>query len=140
MAPKSKRDTRQKYAEYPASVPEFAPPEYNPPLATRYTIEERQAGKNLVTSKCAVDAWIEHPEGVVVEYPETSSVDGEAVLHVFHVEPDTLRNPRNDAQYSLGGTQGTGQWKTDCRYLSNIEGVSPVKCTVSRVQCKQRQP
>lgn len=44
----------------------------------------------------------------IVEYPETGSYMGEKIAHVFRLDPEDLRNPLYDTQYSKGGKKSAG--------------------------------
>lgn len=124
---------RLKYSNQPA-IPDLAPPEYNPPPASWFTLEECGQRKNRVTRELNVDAIIDHPLEAVVEYPETGRVMGESVAHRFAVDPTAFRHPKNNIQYSLGG--GQGQYSVDCFMLGSESGQASVRCIRREVQCK----
>lgn len=81
-----------------------------------------------------MDAIVNHPPGAIVEYPQTGSFDGQAVAHVFPVDPTTFVNPKASFQYSLGDSHG-GRPGVMCNLLRDDAG-NPVICNRLKTSCK----
>ncbi|KAG8922194.1 hypothetical protein FRC02_012077 [Tulasnella sp. 418] len=121
-------------SDEPLPVPLYAPTEYNPPPADKFTAEERANGCHHVNQKTKVERIIEHPLDSVVEYPETGANQGESVAHIFPISPDQFRNPKDDIQYSLGGRHGTVE-NVRCRFISHIQTNEAALCYKVSVEC-----
>ncbi|KIJ35226.1 hypothetical protein M422DRAFT_262607 [Sphaerobolus stellatus SS14] len=98
-----------------------------------FTPKEISQGKNEVTSHTVAVGISTYPLNVVVEYLETS-VKG--IAHQFQVnpEPDKFLHPKENLQYSLGGTHGMSN-RVQCRMLPSNTGSGQVPCKVLRTQC-----
>ncbi|KAG2029724.1 hypothetical protein BDR03DRAFT_1018040 [Suillus americanus] len=86
-----------------------------------------------------VDAIVEHPLRAIVEYPETGSVMGQAIAHIFSISANYIThkfdNPRASFQYSFG--DGHGGWKNVlCHLLQDSTDGKPVKCNRILTSCK----
>jgi len=87
--------------------------------------------------KAYVDALLDHPLGVVVEFPQSGYAPTRAVAHRFAVNPDHPVNPRANIQYSLGGTTAVkGSCPHGNCYLFSSAMGTPVPCKVSHVGCE----
>ncbi|KAG1765741.1 hypothetical protein EV702DRAFT_919554, partial [Suillus placidus] len=73
-----------------------------------------------------VNAIVEHPCGAIVEYPETGSVMGQAVAHIFPISVNCntheFDNPKASFQYSLGDGHG-GRKNVLCHLLRDSKGL-----------------
>ena len=53
----------------------------------------------------AVHALLDHPFGVIVEYPQSGTHMGQAIAHRFPIDPLNFINLRKNMQYSLGAPE-----------------------------------
>ncbi|KIJ41787.1 hypothetical protein M422DRAFT_255099 [Sphaerobolus stellatus SS14] len=84
-------------------------------------------------------ASLEHPsfQGAVVEYPESGSTIGQAVAHVFQIDPSKPRASNDlkaNIQYLLGESKGE-KYDVTCFLLKSYHSGSPVKCTQVKRGC-----
>ncbi|KAG1802907.1 uncharacterized protein HD556DRAFT_1216010, partial [Suillus plorans] len=116
--------------------PEVMAARYCPQPARLFTIDEIAQGCNKVNRETSVDAIIEHPLGAIVEYPQTGSAPGDAVAHIFHVNPDPklFIHPKSNLQYSLGDSHN-GRQNAWCFLLKDPFGKS-VLCSKLRTSCE----
>ncbi|KIJ43706.1 hypothetical protein M422DRAFT_252950 [Sphaerobolus stellatus SS14] len=80
---------------------------------------------------------IHHPQGAVVEYPELGSTIGQAVTHIFQIDPSKPRasnDPKANIQYLLGEPKGE-KYNVTCFLLKSCHSGSPVKCTQVKRDC-----
>ncbi|KAG1760684.1 hypothetical protein EV702DRAFT_1053394 [Suillus placidus] len=111
---------------------------YIPPPAHHFTANKISRNAHRINRQTTVNAIVEHPCGAIVEYPETGSVMGQAVAHIFPISVNCntheFDNPKASFQYSLG--DGHGGWKNVlCHLLRDSDG-KPVKCNRISMSCK----
>ena len=84
-----------------------------------------------------VHAILDHPLGAVVEYPQSGHSPGQAVAHRFTVDSFNCINPRDNIQYSLGGTTAVkgSRPKGNCYLFSSAMG-KPLPCIVTHIGCE----
>ncbi|KIJ25851.1 hypothetical protein M422DRAFT_273135 [Sphaerobolus stellatus SS14] len=78
---------------------------YTSPQLEYFSSEEILSGMNKCTRQGYVQARVYHPLNAVVEYPQSGSVDGEAVAHIFRIDPSRDLegfDPKKNIQFSLG--------------------------------------
>lgn len=68
--------------------PEVIAAHYHPPPARLFTTDEVARCCNKINHETSVDAIIEHHLSAIVEYPQTGSVPGLAVAHIFYINPN----------------------------------------------------
>lgn len=107
---------------------------YVPERALYFSEEEKSQLLHKLTRKSIVSAIIDHPEGAVLEYPETGKVLGEAVAHRFLVDPHNLVHPRKNIQYSLGDEHGGKD--VICYLLHDTTSGQPLKCRKLTYKCE----
>ncbi|KAJ8457091.1 hypothetical protein ONZ45_g18455 [Pleurotus djamor] len=107
---------------------------YEPPRACRFTKDELLHKKNYVNRQMRLTAIVEHPVGVVVEYPETGGNPNEVIGHLFHVDP-LHPHPKADFQYSLGDAHNA-HTDVHCGLLVNDDDGNPAFCTRLRTSCR----
>ncbi|KAG2125773.1 uncharacterized protein EDB93DRAFT_1243973 [Suillus bovinus] len=104
---------------------------YIPPPARQFTADEISRNAHRVNRQTTVDAIVEHPLGAIVEYPETGSVMGQAVAHIFSISANYIThefdNPKASFQYSFGDGHG-GRKNVLCHLLQDSTDGKPVKC------------
>lgn len=112
--------------------------QYIPPPAHSFTPDEISAGAHRINRQSTVHAIINHPPGAIVEYPQTGSLKGNAVAHVFTVTHnfDSMEFdlPQFNFQYSLGDGHG-GLKGVQCFLLHDNMG-QPVRCKKLSTSCK----
>ncbi|KIJ31740.1 hypothetical protein M422DRAFT_266489 [Sphaerobolus stellatus SS14] len=92
---------------------------YSAPFSRDFSPEEIHNGCNKSTRKSYVSSIIHHPQGAVVEYPETGSAIGKAAI----------------IQYSLGEPKGSKK-DVECFLLrSSGSGLPGVQCTQVKLAC-----
>lgn len=109
---------------------------YEPPRAKVFSPDEkasRTSGCRL-NRQTLVDGIINHPLGVIVEYPETGASPGECIAHCFAVDPFNYTSPKANFQYSLGDSHG-GRNDAHCFLLKQANGKS-VPCSHLRTSCE----
>ena len=67
---------------------------YVPPLACPFMAVELVDRRNWINKKQTADAIVNHPPSVIIEYPQTGSLNGQAVAHVFPVDPAAFIHPK----------------------------------------------
>ncbi|KAG8927110.1 hypothetical protein FRC02_008453 [Tulasnella sp. 418] len=120
--------------EKPYALLPHSPLEYNPQKARHFTESEIANRMHHVNQKTKVACIIEHPLDAVVEYPETGSKTGESIAHVFAVDPDRFYNPKDNIQYSLGGTHGSSE-NVKCWIIPGCDVENPAVCYKLQTQC-----
>ena len=116
----------------------YLPPlSYSPPNSIRFTANEVRFGLNKVTRKSCAHAIVDHPADIVLEYPETGTISGEAVAHRFKINPKSqlFVNPKNNIQYSYGDRHG-GHPNVTCYLLRDIHTRDAVSCFQLKTNCK----
>ncbi|KAF9220572.1 hypothetical protein BS17DRAFT_769175 [Gyrodon lividus] len=58
---------------------------------------------------------------MIVEYPQTGAREGQAVAHIFMIDPATFNHPELSFQYSMGNNHG-GHCEVKCDLLCNNTG------------------
>jgi len=123
----------------PTSTPSPSTPLlfYDPPLAHMFTPEEICEKKSRLTRQAYIHGLVEHPAGVLVEYPQSGSVLHVGIGHIFNVNLNAANftNPRSISQYSLGEPQGYHHNVT-CLQLRDSETGEPVVCLQKKSSCK----
>ena len=109
--------------------------QYTPHAAREFTKKEIDDGLNRYSQRSYASRFVEHPCGSIVEYPETGSSEGEAVLHQFAVDVESAYHPKDNIQYSLGETQGSRDDVKIGRVLPSNEGTDTI-CKVIYTKCK----
>ncbi|KAF8126785.1 hypothetical protein EV363DRAFT_1298507 [Boletus edulis] len=107
---------------------------YIPPPARSFTADELARRLNRINKKQAADAIVYHPPGAIVEYPQTGSVNEQAVAHVFPVDPAGFVHPKASFQYSLGDNHG-GRPGVMCSLLRDDAG-NPIICNRLKTSCR----
>lgn len=110
---------------------------YVAPKAVYFTENERLDGLHRATRVGYVSALLDHPEGAVVEYPESGKSYGEAIAHRFAISaltPVDFIHPRANIQYSLGGSHG-GHKDRECYLIRDPETGKPMKCMKHTYTC-----
>ncbi|KAK7032947.1 hypothetical protein R3P38DRAFT_3503189 [Favolaschia claudopus] len=115
-------------------IPPSAPFQYIPPHSRPFTAEELLRGRDCINRQTYVHAIVEHPAGAIVEYPETGTVTGVAIAHVFSVDPASFTHPKENFQYSLGDSRW-GECNVFCGGLLPGQDGHPVYCSHKRT-CK----
>lgn len=115
---------------HPAPLPSTPhapfPSTYIAPPAREFTAEERKNKENEITRQTIANRFADHPLGAVVEYLECGQHSKEIIFHRFRVDPNAspFINPRDNVQYSLGGsTSNGGHPGRRCNWLT-IDGKS----------------
>ncbi|KIJ47000.1 hypothetical protein M422DRAFT_249286 [Sphaerobolus stellatus SS14] len=82
---------------------------YLPPSAIPYTPNDILTGRNRTTQQGYVQKFVQHPENVIVEYPETGHSTNEAIAHIFPVSPEESGSfdPKMNIQYGIWGKHGS---------------------------------
>ncbi|KAL4061962.1 hypothetical protein V8B97DRAFT_2027006 [Scleroderma yunnanense] len=70
----------------------------------------------------------------IVEYPQTGSLHGESIAHVFAVDLENFDNLKASFQYSLGNTHDS-HFGIICGLLCD-KSDKPVRCDKLRISCK----
>ncbi|KIJ08970.1 hypothetical protein PAXINDRAFT_182194 [Paxillus involutus ATCC 200175] len=107
---------------------------YIPPPARPFTPEELTKRHNKVNRRQFVDAIVEHPPGAVVEYPQSGATAGQAVAHIFTIDPTDFDNPKSSFQYSMGNNHGSRP-RVKCGLLRDHAG-EPVTCDRLKSSCR----
>ena len=122
----------------PASkTPPLAKRIYDPPLARKFTAEERSAKKDYVTRQTRASAIVNHPVGSIVEYPETGQDAKDTIAHIFSIDPTNFTHPKANFQYSLGDSHG-GRRNVECKsdfLVDDVTGLA-TKCKVDKFSCQ----
>jgi hypothetical protein len=126
----------------PSSIPDPSPAilaaQYIPPPACSFTLDEISAGANRLNRQSRVHAIINHPLGAVVEYPQSGSLKGDTVAHIFTLargfNSSEFDLPQFSFQYSLGDGHG-GTKGVQCYLLRDSMG-NPVRCNKLSTSCK----
>lgn len=110
---------------------------YVPPAAQPFTDNDRQLGHHRFTRKSIAHAFVEHPVGAIIEYPQTGGAPDQSIAHIFSVDPNTFhssQHPKASFQYSLGDGHG-GHVVSGCFMLRDAQG-RPVPCANLKTSCK----
>ena len=73
-----------------------------------------------------------------MEYPQSGSVNDEAVAHIFQIDPSKSLesfDPRKNVQYSLGGIQGMCH-NVECFLLTSSHNGCAMFCDQKKIGCK----
>jgi hypothetical protein len=112
---------------------------YIPLPARQFTADEISRNAHRVNRQTTVNAIVEHPLGAIVEYPETGSVMGQAIAHIFSISTNYIThefdNPKASFQYSFGDGHG-GRKNVLCHLLRDSIDGKPVKCNRISTSCK----
>ncbi|KAF8577156.1 hypothetical protein K439DRAFT_1622297 [Ramaria rubella] len=110
--------------------------QYEAPKAIFLTKEQNMPQEFKLTRKSAVHAIIDHPVESIVEYPETGSLHGVAIAHIFAISPSQYIHPKDNLQYSLGDSKG-GHKNIGCYLLkSRLCPGKPVPYYQTKVSCR----
>jgi len=115
-------------------LPAILASRYIPPPAYPFTDEEIGRDLHRINRHSVVHAIVHHPPGAIMEYPQTGSLDGESIAHIFTVDPTNFDHPKASFQYSLGDNHG-GRSGVLCGLLRDTSG-KPIKCNKLRTSCK----
>ncbi|KAG1869710.1 hypothetical protein C8R48DRAFT_597246 [Suillus tomentosus] len=112
---------------------------YIPLPACQFTADEISQNAHHVNRQTTVDAIVEHPLGAIMEYPETGSVMGQAIVHIFSISANYITHefdiPKASFQYLFG--DGHGGWENIlCHLLRDSTDGKPVKCNRISMFCK----
>lgn len=125
-----------------ASLPNLPSPavrsyHYVPPAASPFSAEDLNQNIHIINRQTRIHALINHPIEAIVEYPETGAILGQGIAHRFAVDPNDIRHPKLNIQYSLGDVKG-GQPDIFCGALlqSKKAGGGPVSCRKETISCK----
>ncbi|KAL4076551.1 hypothetical protein V8B97DRAFT_2021913 [Scleroderma yunnanense] len=80
------------------------------------------------------DAIVYHPLGAIVKYPQTRSLHGESIAHIFAVDLENFDNLKASFQYFLGNTHDS-HFGIICDLLCD-KSDKPVRCDKLRISCK----
>ncbi|KAF8581224.1 hypothetical protein K439DRAFT_1619219 [Ramaria rubella] len=110
--------------------------QYEAPKAIFLTKEQNMPQEFKLTRKSAVHAIIDHPVESIVEYPETGSLHGVAIAHIFAISPSQYIHPKDNLQYSLRDSKG-GHKNVGCYLLkSRLCPGKLVPCYQTKVSCR----
>ena len=112
--------------------------QYLPCPARPFTNREVAQGVNKVNRQTSLDGIVDHPLGVIVEYPETGSVTGIRIGHRFAVDPlaRKISHPKLNIQFSLGDGHGSRQ-DVDCGILlTDTQTQKPAICKNEKISCE----
>ncbi|KAF9232965.1 hypothetical protein BU15DRAFT_90533 [Melanogaster broomeanus] len=112
--------------------PSILASQYIPPPARPFTPDELTNHVHKINRNQSVDAIIEHPLGAIVEYPQTGVFPGQAIAHVFTIDPLSFENPKSNFQYSMGGNGG----RLSCCGLLRDDSGEPVICNRLKSSCQ----
>ncbi|KAG1788472.1 uncharacterized protein HD556DRAFT_1245206, partial [Suillus plorans] len=87
--------------------------------------------------KSVAHAFVEHPLGAIVEYPQTGDAPDQSIAHIFNIDPTTFhssQHPKANFQYSLGNVHGSRD-VSKCLMLRDGQG-QPVSCSNLKTSCK----
>ncbi|KAG2136261.1 hypothetical protein BD769DRAFT_1664610 [Suillus cothurnatus] len=89
----------------PLSIPDpcsaILAAQYIPPPACSFTLDEISAGAHRINRQSIVHAIINHPQGVIIKYPQTGSSEGNAVAHIFTLTCDSNTMEFNLPQFNF---------------------------------------
>ncbi|KAG2742423.1 hypothetical protein P692DRAFT_20821992 [Suillus brevipes Sb2] len=112
---------------------------YVPPPACQFTANEIPQNAHRVSRQTTVHAIVKHSLGAIVEYPETGSVLGQAIAHIFPISVNPITHefdhPKASFQYSFGDGHG-GRKNVLCHLLRDSADGRPVKCNRISTSCK----
>jgi len=107
---------------------------YIAPPARPFSEEEIAAHLHRINRQLTVDAFVDHPVGAIVEYPQTGLQETSVVAHRFSVDPNNFYHPKTNIQYSLGGTHGA-ELDVFCGHLLCDETGTSVACHKLKTKC-----
>jgi hypothetical protein len=112
---------------------------YTPNAPEYFSAAEIAEKKNRSTLFSSIQARVLHPLNAVLEYPASGLQTGEAIGHIFRIDPARILeefNPKKNIQYSLGGSQG-GRESLRAFLLRDFskDGESPL-CSQEKLSCK----
>ncbi|GJJ12556.1 hypothetical protein Clacol_006799 [Clathrus columnatus] len=107
---------------------------YVSPSITYLTSEEILSGKGQLTRQTGVCGIIDHPLGAILEFPETGGQDGVGIAHHFEIDPYDFINPKDNIQYSLGGSH-LGHNNVSCCLLFDKSTKQPALCNQLKLTC-----
>ncbi|KAJ7649214.1 hypothetical protein B0H17DRAFT_1270949 [Mycena rosella] len=107
---------------------------YRPPPGRPFTAEELRLGLDCINRQTHVNAFVEHPLGSIVEYPETGAGPGLAIAHRFSVDPSNFSPPKESFQYSLGDSHGENPY-VHCGTLLMGPNGTPASCVLKKFFC-----
>jgi hypothetical protein len=107
---------------------------YIAPPARPFLNEEIAAHIHKINRQLTVDAFVDHPAGAIVEYPQTGPEETSVVAHRFLVDPNNFYHPKTNIQYSLGGTHGA-ELDVFCGHLLCDETGTSVACHKLKTKC-----
>jgi len=112
--------------------------QYLPCPARPFTDREVVQEVNKVNRQTSLDGIVDHPLGVIVEYPETGSATGIRIGHRFAVDPlaRKISHPKLNIQFSLGDGHGSRQ-DVDCGILlTDTQTQKPAICKNEKISCE----
>ncbi|KII88254.1 hypothetical protein PLICRDRAFT_29844 [Plicaturopsis crispa FD-325 SS-3] len=130
-SPQSHEENLDSTLAEPAASKAYIASLYDPPAARAF---KEDSDANRVNRRTHVDALIDHPIGVVVEYPQTGSSSNETVAHRFAIDPLRVYHPKFNLQYSLGDKHG-GRKNVLCQLLLDKSGNAAL-CDNLKTTCK----
>ncbi|KIJ46902.1 hypothetical protein M422DRAFT_249643 [Sphaerobolus stellatus SS14] len=110
---------------------------YTSPQLEYFSSGEIFSGMNKCTRQGYVHARVFHPLNAVVEYPQSGSVDGEAIAHIFQIDPSRdleAFDPKKNIQFSLGGIKGSRP-DVECFLLRSSRDEQPMLCKQVKLSC-----
>lgn len=107
---------------------------YVTPRPILFTQDELEDGKGRITVKSGINAIVDHPPGAIVEFPETGDSMDMAIGHRFRICPEKFIHPKDNIQYSLGGTHGSHS-DVRCFYLHDKDTSEAVACKRTKYNC-----
>lgn len=107
---------------------------YISPKAVLFTQEELDGGKGHLTRKSYVNGIVDHPLGAIVEFPETGIRMNMAIGHRFEIRPERFVHPKDNIQYSLGGSHSI-HYNVKCLHLRDKDTGEAVSCKQRKLNC-----
>lgn len=82
-------------------VPPFAPTAYFPPHSTPFTPKQISDKLHKLNHSTSLTSRIYHPLHAVLEFPETTEARKRKIAHIFTIDPQSFRPPKQNIQYSV---------------------------------------
>ncbi|KDQ25203.1 hypothetical protein PLEOSDRAFT_159859 [Pleurotus ostreatus PC15] len=108
---------------------------YQPTEAIPFSASEISRSMHHLNRQTILTHIVEHPLGAIVEYPQTTANDHEAIVHWFVIDAQCFTHPKGNFQYSLGDSHG-GHDNIKCGTLLIDKQGRPVPCNHLRTSCE----
>lgn len=106
---------------------------YLPQPACKFTQDKVRQHLHKINSKLTADQIVFHELNAIIEYTQTGDTPFQAVAHVFHIDPNHFKHPKDSFQYSLGDNHG-GLKNVRCSLLRDDSG-KEVPCDQLMTSC-----